>query len=147
MPVKLQISPHFYYLAAQRPCKNHINMLSLTESVDPPFLALFNARHLNTFNNFLTIAPPAEILQLGESMTQDWRIAKRSIDEQDNITKAYSDRRANFYKATIVNNDVRPTMTFLSKNTHIQMKRMFHISKNKDVPYPFTKLFDELLNC
>ena len=23
------------------------------------------------------------------------------------------------------------------------MKRMFHISKNKDVPYPFTKLFDE----
>ena len=34
-------------------------------------------------------------------------------------------------------------MTFLSKNAHVQMKRAFHISKNKDVPYPFTKLFDE----
>ncbi len=29
------------------------------------FRALFNARHPNTFDNFLTIVPPEEILQLG----------------------------------------------------------------------------------
>jgi hypothetical protein len=118
-------------------------MLSLNELSDPNFLAIFDEWYPNTFSNFLTIAAPAEILQLGESTAQDWRIAKRSLDEQDNKTKAYVDRRANFYKASIVNNDTRPTITFLSKNTHQQMKRTFHISKNKDVPYPFTKLFDE----
>ena len=143
MPVKLQISPHFYYLAAQRPCKNHINMLSLTELLDPFFLALFNARHLNTFNNFVTIAPPAEILQLGESKAQDWKIAKHYLDEMENKSEAYVSRRANFYKVTIINNDVRPTYTFMSKNTHSQMKRTYHLHKNKEVPFSFTKLFDE----
>jgi hypothetical protein len=76
MPVKLSISPHFYYLAAQWPRKTNINMLSLNELSDPNFHALFNARNPNTFNNFLTVAPPAEILQLGESKTRvDWKIA------------------------------------------------------------------------
>ena len=143
MPIRLHISPHFYYKAAQWSCKQNINMLSLNEYSDPNFLALFGEWYPNSFSNFQTILVPAEILQLGESTAQDWRIAKRSLDEQENITKAYVDRRANFYKAAIVNNDARPTMTFLSKNTHVQMKRAFHISKNKDVPYPFTKLFDE----
>ena len=53
----------------------------------------------NSFDNYEAIVVPNEILQLGESIAQDWRIAKCSLDEQENITKAYSDRRANFYKA------------------------------------------------
>ena len=134
---------HFYYNAAQFSCKQNINILSLNELSDPNFLALFDARSPNTFSNFLTIAAPDGILQLGESTARDWRIAKHYLDEQENKTKAYVDRRANFYKAAIVNNDARPTMTYLSKNTHQQMKRTFHINKNKDVPFPFTKLFDE----
>jgi hypothetical protein len=142
MPVKLQISPHFYYLAAQRPCKNHINMLSLTESEDPLFLALFNARHLNTFNNFRSVEPPAEILKLGEA-TRDWKIAKHYLEEMENKTEAYVARRANFYKVAIMANDSRPTCTFMNKNTHMQMKRTYHLHKNKDVPFSFTKLFDD----
>ena len=50
-------------------------MLSLNELSDPNFRALFNARHPNTFNNFLTVAAPEQILQLGESMARDWKIA------------------------------------------------------------------------
>ena len=143
MPVKLHISPHFYYMAAQWPCKQNINMLSLNELSDPNFLALFNPRPLNTFNNFLTIAPPTDILQLGESKAQDWKIAKHYVDENDNKTEAYVLRRANFYKTTIVNNDARPTITFLDRNSHMIMKRTYSINKNRDAPYTFTKLFDE----
>jgi hypothetical protein len=144
MPVKLNISPHFYYLAAQWPCKNSINMLSLNELSDPNFHALFNARHPNTFNNFLTIAPPAEILHLGESKTLvDCKIAKHYLGEQKNKTEAYVDRRANFYETAIVNNDSRPTCTFLSKNIHVQLKRTYHLYKNKDVTFSYTKIFDE----
>ena len=119
MPIRLLISPHFYYKAAQWSCKQNINMLSLNEYSDPNFLALFGEWYPNSFDNYEAIVVPNEILQLGESIAQDWRIAKRSLDEQDNITKAYSDRRANFYKAAIVNNDARPTMTF-SEQEHTQ---------------------------
>ena len=143
MPVKLHISPHFYYLAAQWPCKQNINMLALNELSDANYLALFNPRPLNTFNNFLTIAPPEDILQLGESKAQDWKIAKHYLDEHENKTEAYVLRRANFYKTAIVNNDARPTITFLDRSTHMQMKRTYHINKNRDAPYTFTKLFDE----
>jgi hypothetical protein len=110
MPFKLTTSPHFYYLAAQWPCKNNINMLSLNELSGPNFQALFDERHPNTFNNFLTIAPPTEILQLGESKALvDWKIAKHYLEEQKDKSEAYVDRRANFYKAAIVDNDSRPT--------------------------------------
>jgi hypothetical protein len=119
-------------------------MLSLNELSDPNFHALFNARHPNIFNNFLTIAPPAEILQSGECKALvEWKIAKHYLEEQKNKSEAYVDRRANFYKAAIVNNDSRPTCTFLSKNIHVQLKRTYHLHKNKDVPFSFTKLFDE----
>jgi hypothetical protein len=143
MPVNLTTSPHFYYLAAQWPCKNSINMLSLNELSDPNFRALFNARHPNTFNNFLTLEPPAEILQLGESKAHDWKIAKHYLDEQRNKSEAYINRRTCFYETAIVNNDTRPTCTFLSKNAHQQLKRTYHQHKNKDGPFSFTKLFDE----
>jgi hypothetical protein len=73
----------------------------------------------------------------------DWKIAKHYLDEQRNKSAAYVDRRANFYKATIVNNDSRPTVTFLSKNTHSQLKRTFSLHKNREVPFSFTKVFDE----
>ncbi len=143
MPVKLTTSPHFYYLASQWPCKNSINMLSLNELSDPNFRALFNARHPNTFNNFLTIAPPEEIFQLGESKAHDWKIAKHYLDEQKNRSEAYVNRCANFYETAIVNNDSRPTCTFLSKNIHLQLKRTDHLYKKKDIPFYFIKLFDE----
>ena len=61
----------------------------------------------------------------------------------ENKSEAYVSRRANFYKVAIINNDVRPTYTFMSKNTHSQMKRTYHPHKNKEVPFSFTKLFDE----
>ncbi len=105
MPVNLTTSPYFYYLAAQWPCKNNINMLSLNEQSDPNFCALFNARHPNTFNNFLTFAVPEQILPLGESMARDWKIAKHYLDEQKNKSEAYVNRRTCFYETAIVNND------------------------------------------
>ena len=42
-----------------------------------------------------------------------------------------------------MNNDSRPTCTFLSKNVHQQLKRTYHLHKNKNGPYSFTKIFDE----
>ena len=83
-------------------------------------------------------------MQLGECNTLiDWKIAKHHLDEQRSKSEAYVDRRANFYKVAVVNNDFRPTLTFLSKNTHMQMKRTYNLHKNKEVPYSFTKLFDK----
>ena len=75
--------------------------------------------------------------------TVDFKIAKHYVDEHDNKTEAYVLRRANFYKTTIVNNDARPTITFLDRNSHMIMKRTYSINKNRDAPYTFTKLFDE----
>ncbi len=93
--------------------------LSLNELSDPNFHALFNARHPNTFNNYLTIAPPAEILQLGESKALvDWKIAKHYLEEQKNKSEAYVDRRANFYKAAIVNNGRFKTNMHISEQEY-----------------------------
>jgi hypothetical protein len=104
MPVKLTTSPHFYYLAAQWPCATNINMLSNNELSDPNFRAIFNAPRINTFNKYGHVNLPEEILQLGESKTLiDWKIAEHYLDEQRNLSAAYVDRRANFYKATIRN--------------------------------------------
>ncbi len=103
-------------------------MLSLNELSDPNFLALFNARHPNTFNYFLTIAPPAKILQLGESMALDWRIAKHYFDELENKSEAYVQRRANFYKVAIVNNDSIKT------NVHFSEQKYSHATE-KDIPF------------
>ncbi len=82
-------------------------------------------------------------MQLGESKALDWKIAKHYLDEMENKSEAYVQRRANIYKVAIVNNDSRPTCTFLSKNTHVQTKRTYHLHKNKEGPFSFTKLFDE----
>ena len=60
-------------------------------------------------------------MQLGKSKAHDWKIAKHYLDEQKNKTEAYVKRRANFYETAIVNNDSRPTCTFLSKNTYLQL--------------------------
>ena len=142
MPVKLTTSPHFYYLAAQWPCSININMLSLNELSDPSFYALSNVR--KTFYQYGNVHTPEEISQLGECKTlADWKIAKHYLELQKNKFEAYIDRRANFYKVAIVNYDSRPTLTFLSKNTLMQMKRTYNLNKNKEVPYSFTKLFDE----
>jgi hypothetical protein len=32
----------------------------------------------------------------------------------------------------IIHNDKRPTRTFFDKNTHIQMKKNYHLNKNKE---------------
>jgi hypothetical protein len=122
-------------------CAININMLSLNELSDPSFCALFNKRHPNTFNQYGNVNTPEEIMQLGECKTLvDWKIARHHLDEQRNKTEAYVDRRANFYKVAIVNNDSRPTLTFLSKNTHMQLKRTYNLHKNKEAPFSFTKL-------
>jgi hypothetical protein len=42
----------------------------------------------------------------------------------------------------IIHNDKRPTRTFLDKNTHIQMKRNYHLNKNKEANLFFNRRFD-----
>jgi hypothetical protein len=43
----------------------------------------------------------------------------------------------------IVNNDKKPTRTFLDKATHIQMKRDFHRFPNQEPSRFFNQLYDE----
>jgi hypothetical protein len=49
MPVRFTVSPHFYYRAAQWPCKNVINMLENNERLDRAQHDLFTTRNPNEF--------------------------------------------------------------------------------------------------
>ncbi len=63
MPVGFTVSPHFYYRAAQLPCKNAINMLVNNERSDREYQNLFTARK-NPYEfdaNFSTMTIPANL--------------------------------------------------------------------------------------
>jgi hypothetical protein len=77
-------------------------------------------------------------MQLGDNKTlNDFRIAKHYLTQQELLTRSYTSRRDNFYKVAIVNNDKRPTRTFLDKATHIKMKRDFHRFPNQEPSFAF----------
>jgi hypothetical protein len=68
MPVRFTVSPHFYYRAAQWPCKNAINMLVNNERSDREYLSLFSTRNLNEFDaNFDAMSTPANLSELGDT--------------------------------------------------------------------------------
>jgi hypothetical protein len=83
------------------------------------------------------------ISQLGDhKIRDDYRIAKHYLELQTQVTQPYQLRRHHFYLVAIIHNDKRPTRTFLDKNTHIQMKRNYHLNKNKEANLLFNRIFD-----
>ncbi len=144
IPDKHTVSPHSYFQAAQWQCNNVIDMLSRSELAYKSYNMLC-CHERNTFEDDLTsIAVPTNVMQLGDNKTlNDFRIAKHDLSQQELLTRSYTSRRDNFYKVTIVNNDKRPTRTFLDKATHIQVKRDFHRFPNQEPLRFFKQLFDE----
>ena len=66
MPVRFTVYPHFYYRAAQWPCKNAINMLVNNERSDREYQNLFTTRNPNEFDaSFSTMSMPANLSELG----------------------------------------------------------------------------------
>jgi hypothetical protein len=136
LPVRLTVSPHFYYQAAQWPCQNAINMLVNNELADKTFQNLFSSRNKNEFDaNFKPMSLPASISLLEESRScneqgmlklmrtcNDYKIAKHYLAMQEFNARSYVQRRDNFHKVTIANNETRPTRTFLHKDVHIKLK-------------------------
>ena len=141
MPINLTVSPHFYYQAAQWPCNNAINLLANTELLDKSH---GTAKWLDLFQQGLaSTSIPANISQLGDhKIRDDYKIAKHYLELHTQVSKPYQLRRHHFYLVAIIHNDKRPTRTFLDKNTHIQMKRNYHLNKNKEANLFFNRLFD-----
>ncbi len=84
MPVRFTVSPHFYYRAAQWPCKNAINMLVNNERSDRAYHDLFPTRNPNEFDaNFGTMSMPAHLSELGDSkVCRDYKISKHYLTLQ-----------------------------------------------------------------
>jgi hypothetical protein len=141
MPINLTVLPHFYHQAAQWPCNNAINMLANTELLDKSHGA---AKWLDLFQHGIaSTSIPVNISQLGDhKIRDDYRIAKHDLELQTQVSQPYQLRRHHFYLVAIIHNDKRPTHTFLDNNTHIQMKRNYHLSKNKEANLFFNRLFD-----
>jgi hypothetical protein len=123
MPIKLTVSPHFYYQAAQWPCNNAINMLANTKLLDKSHGSV---KWLDLFQHGIaSTSIPVNISQLGDhKIRDDYRIAKHYLELQSHVSQPYQLRRHHhFYLVAVIHNDKRPTHTFLDKSTHIQMKR------------------------
>jgi hypothetical protein len=143
MPIRFNVSPHFYYQAGQWLCNNTINTLVNTEMLDKingegQWRIAFNV-------DTASISIPTCFSQLGEDDTltlRDYRIAKHYLGLQERATRIYELQRHHFYLITVVHNDKRPTHTFMDKNTHILMKRDFHTTKSVQAPVNFNRLFD-----
>jgi hypothetical protein len=127
------VSPHFYYRAAQWPCKNAINMLVNNERSDREYQNLFTTRNPNEFDaNFGTMSTPANLSELG-----DTKVCKESN------SRSYMQRRLHFYNVTIVRHESRPTRTFLNKDLHIKLRTTYKQNKSAEPTAAFTRLFDE----
>ena len=142
MPIRFNVSPHFYYLAGIQLCTNAINVLENTEMKDKSngegnWRIAFNV-------DTASVSIPTFLSQLGEDnkTRRDYRIAKHYLGLQERATKIYELRRHHFYLITVVHNEKRPTHTFMDKNTHILMKRDFHRNKLLKAPATFNRLFD-----
>jgi hypothetical protein len=83
MPVRFTVSPHFYYQAAQWPCKNAINMLVNNEHADRSYhdLLVFTTRNKNEFEIiFCTMSMPASLSESGDSkVCRDYKISKHCL--------------------------------------------------------------------
>ena len=145
MPVRFTVSPHFYYRAAQWPCKNAINMLVNTERSDRAYNDLFTTRSPNEFDaNFGTMSMPAHLSELGDSkVSRDYKISKHYLALQESNSRSYVQRRALFYELTIVQYESRPTRTFLNKDTHIKLRTNYKQLKSAEPTAVFIRLFDE----
>jgi hypothetical protein len=144
MPIRFNVSPHFYYQAGQRLCNNTINTLENTEMLDK---SNGEGQWRIAFNNVDTasVSIPTFLSQLekNDSTLRDYRIAKHYLGLQERTTRIYELQRHHFYLITVVHNEKRPTHTFMDKNTHILMKRDFHRNKNLKAPATFNRLFDD----
>jgi hypothetical protein len=129
MPIKLSVSPHFYYLADVQLCTNAINIKVNTEMLDK---SNGETNWRGAFNvDTASVSIPTYFSQLGENdaTLRDYRIAKHYLGLQERATKIYELKCHHFYLITVVHNDKRPTHTFMDKNIHILMKRGFHRNK------------------
>ena len=145
MPVRFTVSPHFYYRAAQWPCKNAINMLLNNERSDREYRDLFTTRNPNEFDeNFSTMPTPVNILELGDTKAcLDYKIAKFYLALQEANSRSYTLRRLHFYKVTLVRYESRPNRTFLHKDLHIKLRTKYK-QVPSDVPTAeFNRSFDE----
>jgi hypothetical protein len=144
MPIRFNVSPHFYYLAGVQLCINAINIKVNTEVLDKTngegqWRIAF---HVDT----ASVSIPTYFSQLGEDdkTLRDYRIAKHYLGLQERATRIYELRRHHFYLITVVHDEKRPTHTFMdNKNTHIRIKRDFHRNKNLKAPATFNRLFDD----
>jgi hypothetical protein len=145
MPVRFTVSPHFYYRAAQWPCKNAINMLVNTERSDRAYHDLFTARNPNEFDvNFGAMSMPAHLSELGDGkVCRDYKISKHYLALQESNSRSYVQRRAIFYDFTIVKYESRPTRTFINKDTHIKLRSNYKQQKSTEPTAVFIRLFDE----
>jgi hypothetical protein len=145
MPVRFTVSPHFYYRAAQWPCKNAINMLVNNERSDREYQNLFTTRNPNEFDaNFSTMSTPVNISELGDTkVCKDYKIAKHYLALQESNSRSYVLRRAHFYYVTIVKHETRPTRTFLNKDLHIKLRANNKQHKSAEPTAAFIRLFDE----
>jgi hypothetical protein len=163
-PVRLTVSPHFCYQAAQWPCQNAINMLLNNELADKNYHNLFSSRNKNELEaNFHSMSLPASISLLKElpcdergmlkaaRILNDYKIAKHYLEMQESPSRSYVQRRDNFHKVVIANNEVRPTRTFLHKDIHIRFEKEYQLSllytheqkHNAQSARNFTRLYDE----
>ncbi len=127
---------------------------------------LFSRRNKNEFEaNFNSMSLPASILLLEEvpcdergmlkavRTLTDYKIAKHYLEMQESPSRSYVQRRDNFHKVAIANNEVRPTRTFLHKDIHIRLKNEYQLSllytheqkHNAQLAHMqnFTRLYDE----
>jgi hypothetical protein len=145
MPVRFTVSPHFYYRAAQWPCKNAINMLVNNERSDREYQNLFSSRNPNEFDaNFSTMSMPANISELGDTeVCKDYKIAKHYLALQESNSKSYVLRRAHFYNVNIAKYDSRPTRTFLDKELHKRLRHNYKQQQSEEPTAAFIRHFDE----
>jgi hypothetical protein len=139
------VSPHFYYRAAQWPCKNAINMLVNNERSDREYLNLFSTRTPNEFDaNFGTMLTPANLSELGDTkVCKDYKIAKHYLAIQEANSRSYLQRRFHFYNVTIARYESRPARTFLNIELHIKLRMKCKQLKSDEPTAEFNRLFDE----
>jgi hypothetical protein len=145
MPVRFTVSPHFYYRAAQWPCKNAINMLVNNERSDREYQNQFSSRNPNEFDaNFGTMTMPANLSELGDTkVCKDYKIAKRYLALQESNSRSYVLRRTHFYNVNIAKYESRPTRTFLNKDLHMRLRSTYKQHQSEEPTAAFIRHFDE----
>jgi hypothetical protein len=151
MPIKLSVSPHFYYQAAMWPCNNAINALANTETLEEirgrlVWREKFNApAYDDDISSCQGYDIPDNVRQLGQTNPktfEDYKIACHHLELQVKQTKLYEARRKHFFEVAILDDVKRPTYTFLDKSTHVAIKRTCQNLRQTDAPSSFNRIFD-----